>query len=219
MSGTAEIYPDAELNPTKEDIAARYGGIKTLIGTARIVDPAGKVGIEIYFGGEDSSRQRLIQLPVTYRENEIDPEGTLTEMEHNILGKRFVTNALHDPVAVTEIIRTIVQGDDGAAHSDGPAPAFRLQGSGDEPETTVEEAQIAEATRQRAVGTVTVNGEVLSYKLRMTNLPHPFRRGETGYSTSRLHLTATPANAGSDTDSDDDALVIAELVLSDGLFN
>lgn len=217
MSGTAEIYPDAELNPTKEEIARRYSPIENMLGTARLVDPAGEVGIEFIFGNDDSSRHRLIQFPVTYRPSEISPEGTLTEMEHNILGRRYVTNALHDTVAVTEIIRAIVHGDDGAEYSDGPAPAFAIQGSGNEPEKQIEEAQIADATRQRAVGTVTVDGQVQSFLLRMSNLPQPFKRGTTGYSTSKLHMTVSPA-PGSDENAIEGDLVIAELVLSDGLY-
>lgn len=213
MSGIAEIYPDAQLSPTKEEIARRYSAIEHLQGSARLIDPAGEVGIEFLFGNDDSSRHRLIQFPVTYRPTEIEPEGTLTEMEHSVLGHRYVTNALHDPVAVTEIIRTIVHGDTGADLSTGEPTKFSVKGSGQEPDKQIEAAQIAEATRQRAVGTVTVNGHVQSYLLRMSNLPHPFRRGTTGYSTSKLNLTVTP------TDGEGDELVIAELVLSDGLYS
>lgn len=212
MSGTAEIYPDAVLDPTKEDIARRYSPIETVLGSARLVDPAGEVGIEFLFGHDGSSRHRLIQFPVTYRPSEITPEGTLTEIEHSVLGHRFVTTALHDSVAVTEIIRAIVHGDDGAEYSEGPGPEFVIKGSGTEPEKRIEEAQIADATRQRAVGTITVDGHVQSFLLRMSNLPHPFKRGTTGYSTSKLHMTVVPATG------EGEELIIAELVLSDGLY-
>lgn len=213
MSGIAHIYPDAELQPTKAEIAKKFGAIDQIEGSARIVDPAGEVGIEILLGNDESGR--LMQLPLTYRPSKISDHATLTEMDHSELGKRWVTAALSDNVAVTEIIRTILQGDDGAAHSDGPPPQFLLRGTGKKTETTVEEAQIAESTRQRAVGTVTVDDKVRGYLLRMTNLPHPAQSGGalgTDYSTARLNLTATRADA-----PDEAPLVIAELIFPDGL--
>lgn len=213
MSGIAQIFPNAELNPTKAEIAKRFGAIVNVEGSARIADPAHEVGIEIILGTDESGR--LMQLPMTYRPSPVDEQGTLTEMEHSELGKRWVTAALSDNVAVTEIIRTIVQGDDGAQHSDGPPPAFLLRGSGNRTDAKVVEAQIAESTRQRAVGTVTIDDQVRGYLLRMTNLPHPAQSGGslgTDYSTARLRLTARRAD-----DSEAAALVIAELIFPDGL--
>lgn len=210
MSGTAELYPDAELNPTKSELAQNFAAITDLQGSARLVDPEGEVGIEFHFGLDDSGR--LIHLPVTYRSAELSEQATLTTMEHSELGTRWVSAALSDPVAVTQIIRAIVQGDDGAEFSDGPGPQFLIKGSGDEPETDVVDAQIAEATRQRAVGTVTVGGEVQSYRLRISALPAPARSASTDYGTSRLHLSAVPAG-----DPGATPVVIAELALSDGL--
>lgn len=210
MSGTAKLYPDAELNPTKAELAQNFASIKDLQGSARLVDPEGEVGIEFHFGLDDSGR--LIQLPVTYRSAELSEQATLTTLEHSELGKRWVSSGLSDPVAVTQIIRTIVQGDDGAEFSDGPGPQFLIRGSGEQPEAEVVDAQIAEATRQRAVGTVTVDGKVLSYRLRISALPVPARSASTDYGTSRLHLTAVPAQ-----DPEATPVIIAELMLSDGL--
>ncbi|HKM24427.1 MAG TPA: hypothetical protein VJY40_02155, partial [Corynebacterium sp.] len=121
MSGEALIY-DAELDPTKEDIAARYAGIVTLLGSYRLVDPDGEVGIEVLIGSDLDGRG--VQLPLTYRSSELDDSHTLIEVDHSVLGRRYVSNALGDPVAVTQIIRTILEGDDGATRSDGVPAAL-----------------------------------------------------------------------------------------------
>ena len=68
MSGEALIY-DAELNPTKDDIAARYAGIVTLLGSYRLVDPEEEVGIEILIGTDLDGRG--VQLPLTYRSGDV----------------------------------------------------------------------------------------------------------------------------------------------------
>lgn len=193
MSGVAKIY-GAELNPTKEDIAARFGGIVSLLGSFRLVDPADEVGIEVLIGSDLDGRHA--QLPLTYRPSEVDPEHTLTEMDHSVLGRRWVSNALGDPVAVAQLIRTILEADDGASRSDGVPAALDIRGSGQPGETAgrnaaklaVTDVTLREATRQRAVGTVRIDGDVRSFELRM---PHLLRRATTtgtDANTSRLAL-------------------------------
>ncbi|GAB3947588.1 CG0192 family protein [Corynebacterium tapiri] len=214
MSGTAQIYADAQLTPTKQEIALEHGAIQELIGSARLLDPAGEVGIEFLFGNDEFGRLR--QLPVTYRSAEVGDRATLTTLEHSELGTRWVSVALGDSVAVTAIIRAIVTAGEGAAYSAGE-PAFDLQGSGGDEgsgDSQVQEAQIAEFSTQRAQGTVTIDGAVRGYILRMSNLPHAPRSagGPTGtdYSTSRLNLVATPRHGECR-----EPLVLAELVLTE----
>lgn len=185
MSGEALIH-DAELSPTKEDIAGRYAGIVTLFGSYRLVDPDDVVGIEVLVGSDLDGR--TVQLPLTYRPEEIDPECTLTDMEHSVLGRRWVSNALGDPVAVAQFIRTILEGDDGATRSDGVPAALDIRGSGSEDKVDVRDVELFEVTRQRAVGTVNIDGNVRSFQL---ILPHLLRRlNSTGVdaNTARLHL-------------------------------
>ena len=185
MSGEALIY-DAELSPSKEEIAARFGGIVTLIGSYRLVDPEDEVGIEVLIGADLDGR--TVQLPITYRPSEINPEHTLTEMEHSVLGRRWVSNALGDPVAVAQFIRTILEGDDGATRSDGVPAALDIRGSGTAEKVDVRDVELYEVTRQRAVGTVNMDGDVRSFQLR---LPHMLRRlNSTGVdaNTARLHI-------------------------------
>lgn len=192
MSGTAHIY-DADINPTKQEIAARYGAITSYDGSYRLVDFEGdQVGIEVYVGRDIEGR--FSQMPVTYRSAEIDPLATLTTMEHSVLGQRYVSNALADPVAVREFIRTIITGDDGAAYSNGATPTLDVRGSGEEPDVTVGEVKLTESTRQRAVGTVVIDGARRSFKLRMPNLLKPARINATGYTTTKLRLTGTTGN-------------------------
>jgi hypothetical protein len=185
MSGVARIY-DAELSPSKEDIAARHAGIVTLLGSYRLVDPDDVVGIEVLVGADLDGR--TVQLPVTYRPSEVSPEHTLTEMDHSVLGRRWVSNALGDPVAVAQFIRTILEGDDGATRSDGVPAVLDLRGSGGQEKAEVRDVEFYEVTSQRAVGAASINGRVRSFQLR---IPHLLRRMDTGGThadTARLHL-------------------------------
>lgn len=205
MSGTAHIY-DAEISPTKQEIVATYGALTSYEGSYRLVDFDGdEVGIEIHIGRDIEGR--LSQMPVSYRSAEIEPLATLTTMEHSVLGKRWVSNAMADPVAVREFIRTIVSGDDGAAFSNGVTPALAVRGSGEDTNAAVGEVKISEYTRQRALGTVMVDGNRRSFKLRMSNLLKPARVNATGYTTSKLRLTGTTA--------DGDEVISAELSWGD----
>ncbi|RNE48208.1 CG0192 family protein [Corynebacterium alimapuense] len=170
MSGIVQIY-DAELNPTKEWIAASSGGVVTLLGSYRLADPAGKVGIEVLVGSDIDGRP--VQLPLTYRAAELHSEHTLSEMEHSVLGRRWVSNALGDPVAVAAFIRVILEGDDAATRSDGVPAALVIRGSGDHSQVSVTEVELKEATRQRAIGTVVVDGQRKSFQL---YLPHSLHR-------------------------------------------
>lgn len=185
MSGVAKIY-DAELNPTKEDIAARFGGIVSLLGSFRLVDWDDEVGIEVLIGSDLDGRH--VQLPLTYRPSEVDPEHTLTEMDHSVLGRRWVSNALGDPVAVAQFIRTILEGDDGATRSDGVPAVLDLRGSGEQEKVDVRDVEFYEVTRQRAVGTVTLDGRVRSFQLRIPHLLRRLDSGGTSADTARLHL-------------------------------
>lgn len=185
MSGVARIY-DADLSPSKEEIAVRYAGIVTLLGSYRLVDPDDEVGIEVLVGSDIDGR--AVQLPLTYRPSEIKPEHTLTRMNHSVLGERWVSNALGDPVAVAQFIRTILEGDDGATRSDGVPAVLELRGSGDSENCEVKDVELVEVTRQRAVGTVSIDGRVLSFQLRLPHLLRSPHTTGTDANTPRLHL-------------------------------
>ncbi|MGP6175051.1 CG0192 family protein [Corynebacterium sp. A21] len=191
MSGIAEIF-DAELNPDKNYIAQTIGGFKTLLGSYRLVDTIdGEGGIEVLIGRDQDDR--LVQLPLTYRSTEVDPAHTLVELEHSVLGHRWVSNALGDPVAVREFIRTIITADDGAAYSDGTIPAVNIQGSGSRYAADVEigEVRLLESTNQRAEGTVVIDGRSRIFGLRLPRILAAKKAVGVDYTATRLHLHGT----------------------------
>lgn len=206
MSGTAHIY-DAELNPTKDELARRFAGFDEVVGSWRLVDPDDVVGIEILVGHDFYGR--VLQLPVTYRpiEAALDEGVTFTEMDHNILGRRAVTMATADPVAVREMIRTIIASDTSADFSLG-SPVLTAHGSGcvaDDPISEVSEVELREYTRQRASGVALVDGAHRNFVLRIAAQPGPARPSSTGYQTPKLRLTTTAPELFGD----------AEVVLAD----
>lgn len=208
MSGIAQVY-DAELNPSKDQIADTFGGLRSILGSYRLVDREDEVGIEALIGEDIDGR--LVQLPLSYRSAEIDPEHTLTDLEHSVLGDRVVSNALGDPVAVRELIRTIITGDDGAAYSDGTVPYLDLRGSGSyyAEDSVCGEVKIAEASRQRAIGTVEINGLVRSFGLRLPRVLATKKHSGVDHDAARMYLEGATAAAP------DQPLRVAELYWRD----
>lgn len=204
MAGIAEIL-DATLVPTKGELAKKWLGHFTELGSYRFVDPDGEVGIEVLVGEDLDGR--LVQLPVTYRSHQLDPVHTLDTMEHSELGKRYVSNALGDPVAVREFIRTIIEADTGAQRSDGKPAALEVKGSGASEEVTVGEVTLQEVTRQRVVGEVELDFQPYRFVLRVPHLLVPVANPGTGHQVSRLRITGV---------RNERELLIAELSWLDG---
>lgn len=80
------------------------------VGTFRLDDPAGQVGMECFLFG--SAAGSTLFVPVTYRsaprpEAEDSLIGT---MEHSVLGTRYVYDAGADPVFVATVLDTIRSG-------------------------------------------------------------------------------------------------------------
>lgn len=109
---------DAHLEPTKGELVQEWiGRQRWYTGTARprlraldswrLDDPEGEVGIEtIAFLDESGSRPVVYQVPLTYRGAPLDGGGgaLVGEMEHSVLGHRWVYDAPHDPVYVTQLL-------------------------------------------------------------------------------------------------------------------
>jgi len=95
------LFHRATITPSKEEIvAAHLGAPIDPVGAFRFDDPDGRVGMETFLvrTGEDGV---LHQVPLTYRDEPLAgaPEGALlSEMEHSVLGRRWVYDGLHDPV-------------------------------------------------------------------------------------------------------------------------
>ncbi len=108
----------ARVSPTKEQLIRRWiGDQRWYTGTARprlrlldswrLDDPQGEVGIETIAVLDESGATSVVyQVPLTYRGAPLDGAETalLGEMEHSVLGHRWVYDAPHDPVYVTQLL-------------------------------------------------------------------------------------------------------------------
>ncbi len=113
------VLHEATISPRKDELIEPWlvtrvwwDGVATRgpVGTFRLDDPAGEVGIECFLFG--SSGGTTLFVPVTYRDAPL-PEAEaalLGTMEHSVLGTRFVYDACADPVFVTTVLDTIRTG-------------------------------------------------------------------------------------------------------------
>ena len=137
MSGTAKIE-EATLTPSKLDLLRDWlpgqswfaGDAADLerVGSFRFVDPDGEVGVETLL---IRSAGVTYQVPLTYRAAALDEaEGSfIGNLDHSVLGTRWVYDAVGDPVYVVELLRVIHEGDTEADLSRGEKTAT-AQGSG-----------------------------------------------------------------------------------------
>ena len=116
------ILHQATLSPSKAELLSAYlphvdglgvGGHDdlALVGAYRFDDPAGDVGIETHLIATPDGR--VIQMPLTYRAAPLDgaEDWLITTLEHSALGTRWVYDGCGDPVYVSELVRTIIEGD------------------------------------------------------------------------------------------------------------
>lgn len=137
MSGTAEIH-EATLTPTKLQLLAGWlpaqewfvGDSEDLarVASYRFVDPDGEVGIETLLV---SSQGVTYQVPLTYRAEPLDEadDSLIGTLDHSVLGKRYVYDAVGDPVYMVELMRVIHEGDTEADVSQGEK-TMTVEGSG-----------------------------------------------------------------------------------------
>lgn len=109
----------ATITPTKDELIAKWAptqpwGPSTadsieLIGSYRFDDPDGRVGMETFL--VDASGL-LLRVPLTYRDEPLDgaEEGLITEMQHSVLGTRWVYDGLRDPSFVTMLAAVTMTG-------------------------------------------------------------------------------------------------------------
>lgn len=116
------VVHNAELTPSKAELLAAwlprqawYAGSPApsikVVAAFRFDDPEGEVGIEILLASDTSGDSgAVMQVPLTYRAAPL-PQGALVgEMEHSVLGHRFVYDGTSDPVYVAELARVILTG-------------------------------------------------------------------------------------------------------------
>jgi len=71
-----------------------------VIGSYRFADPEGRVGMEVHLA---TAGGVVFHVPLTYRDEPLAgaEDALITEMEHSVLGTRWVYDGLRDPLLVT----------------------------------------------------------------------------------------------------------------------
>lgn len=108
----------AELSPTKPELIRHWllqtsyytGEAPTIeqVGAYRFDDPAGEVGIETHLVRTGAGA--VYQVPLTYRSAPLPGARAIGEMEHSVLGRRYIYDATTDPVYVQQLLVTVYGG-------------------------------------------------------------------------------------------------------------
>lgn len=104
------IIHRASITPTKQEILdAELDGPVEVVGSYRLDDPEGEVGIEGFVVRRDGALQHVA---LTYRGSALDNVGArlVSTMQHSTLGPRWVYDAATDPVAV-DCFRRAIRGE------------------------------------------------------------------------------------------------------------
>ena len=80
-----------------------------VIGSYRFDDPEGRVGMEVHLA---TAGDVLFQVPLTYRDKLLAgaEDALIAEMEHSVLGTRWVYDGLRDPQLVTMLAAVTMTG-------------------------------------------------------------------------------------------------------------
>jgi Maltokinase N-terminal cap domain len=87
------------------------------VGGFRLDDPDGEVGIEAMIVADADGTRYVV--PMTYRGGPLDgaDDALLGTSEHGVLGRRWIYDAVHDPVAVAQLL-ALAAGEVEAQHQD-----------------------------------------------------------------------------------------------------
>jgi hypothetical protein len=140
------LFHRATITPTKDELIAEWVPTRPwgppaasaieVIGSYRFDDPDGRVGMETHLVNASGV---LLQVPLTYRDEPLDDgsDAFITEMEHSVLGTRWVYDGLRDPRFVLMLAGVTMTGQGealGMAQYEGRwyiAPSnVRIQGGG-----------------------------------------------------------------------------------------
>jgi len=140
------IFHRAKITPTKEELIADWAPTQPwgpradapieVIGSYRFDDPDARVGMETHLV---TAGEMLLQIPLTYRDEPLDgaDDALIVEMQHSVLGTRWVYDGLRDPRFVLMLAAVAMTGQGealGLAVYDGRwyiAPSnVRIQGGG-----------------------------------------------------------------------------------------
>jgi hypothetical protein len=110
------LLHEATISPRKDELVGPW--FRTMpwwdgeterapVGSFRLDDPAGEVGMECFLFGSASGSTLFV--PVTYRDAPLQGREArlLGTMEHSVLGTRYVYDACADPVFVATVLDTI----------------------------------------------------------------------------------------------------------------
>ncbi len=118
LSGVA-IFHRATITPTKAELIAQWAPTRPwgvpaadamdVIGSYRFDDPEGRVGMETHLV---SANGVLLQVPLTYRDEPLAgaEDALICEMEHSVLGTRWVYDGLRDPRLVLMLAAVTMTG-------------------------------------------------------------------------------------------------------------
>jgi len=113
------LFHRATLSPTKSDLLAEWVPRQQwaphahtsldVIGAYRLEDPDARVGMENHIVDADGT---LLHVPLTYRDEPLAgaDHALITEMQHSVLGTRWVYDGLRDPLLVTMLAGVTMTG-------------------------------------------------------------------------------------------------------------
>lgn len=113
------LFHRATITPTKAELIAEWAPTRPwgpstadaieVIGSYRFDDPDGRVGMETHLV---SAGDALFQVPLTYRDEPLDgaEDAFITEMQHSVLGTRWVYDGLRDPRLVVMLAAVTMTG-------------------------------------------------------------------------------------------------------------
>ena len=113
------IFHRATITPTKDELIAAWAPTQAwgwavgdpidVIGSYRFDDPDGRVGMETHLVTAGGT---LFQVPLTYRDEPLDghENALITEMQHSVLGTRWVYDGLRDPQFVVMLAGVALTG-------------------------------------------------------------------------------------------------------------
>ncbi|MFB9315483.1 CG0192-related protein [Nocardioides plantarum] len=113
------LLHQASISPTKLEALSAWaphrpwfvgGGELTILGAYRFDDPADEVGIETFLVRAGDGP--VLQVPLTYRSAPLvgAERDLVTEMEHSVLGRRWVYDGCADPVYAAALATTALTG-------------------------------------------------------------------------------------------------------------
>ena len=113
------LFHRATITPTKAEVIASWAPTRPwgpaaadpieVIGAYRFDDPDGRVGMETHLVTAGGT---LFHVPLTYRDEPLDgaEEALITEMQHSVLGTRWVYDGLGDPLFVVMLAAVAMTG-------------------------------------------------------------------------------------------------------------